>query len=185
MGQAIEITKELEEEEGEIIFVFSACYWYRMSSVYFRRRSIPLSAPQVFLLLLLLVAGCRRKGTLFNSLFMSIIFSFFPLWMKEGRYGCVSGSRGNERENAGTLVNFFWEKKLNCVCVFVRAHSPRNKTWGYIHFLFFSVQRGGKTELNREWPFVGHCWKKNRIARTNTWTSLEKGQNKGKYDVDV
>jgi hypothetical protein len=38
------------------------------------------------------------------------------------------------------------------------------------------LSEGGKTELNGEWPFVGHCWKKNRIARTNTWTSLEKGE---------
>jgi hypothetical protein len=94
-----------------------------------------------------------------------------------------------EEEDAGTLVAptlFGVEYKKRpaqppsvCVCVCVRAHRLQY-IWdmgaAYICQCVSCrpVERGGENWI--EWPFVGHCWK-NRIARTNTWTSLEKGGN--------
>jgi hypothetical protein len=118
--------------------------------------------------------------------------------MNGERYGQKSkthSSRG-ETKDAGTLVapKFFGRKyKKNdqpspaCVC----ARTDSNKIWGYniCPVCPYPVERGGeKTELNGLLSVTaGKEEEKNRIARTNTWTSLEKGGNniKGKYDVLV
>jgi hypothetical protein len=114
--------------------------------------------------------------------------------MNGERYGQKSNthsSRG-ETKDAGTLVapKFFgrkYKKTTSPACMCARAQTPLYKIWGY------NICPVCPTLLSEGWNWMAFCRsllegkKKKRIARTNTWTSLEKGGNniKGKYDVLV
>jgi hypothetical protein len=119
----------------------------------------------------------------------SIIFFHFHLfsneWMENDMDRRATHSSRGGRCGHPRRPNFVWggntknDQPSVCVCVCVRAHWLQY-IWdmgaAYICQCVSCrpVERGGENWI--EWPFVGHCWK-NRIARTNTWTSLEKGGN--------